>query len=67
VGGWAEVVHILRLRMGALVWTLLEDEGILESGCVNHYVQAYNGAVRTYQNRDIKQDHSEFNFYFLRE
>ena len=29
VGGWAMVVNILILRIGAQLWTVLEDEGDL--------------------------------------
>ena len=55
VGGWAMVVNVLILRIGAQLWTVLEDEWILESWCASHYVHAYNGAVRTYQNWVMKQ------------
>ena len=58
--GWAMVVNVLILRIGAQLWTVLEDEWILESGCASHYVHAYNGAVRTYQNWVMKQVQSEF-------
>ena len=28
-GSWSQLVNVLRLRMGALVWTVLEDKGDL--------------------------------------